>query len=76
MAEYLHFVCVPHGKKLLTKSSAVKEAPKGMFAFQQPYTHFLLQQWLLHTHGPDSCPTQIPQETNNAASVGEGNAGF
>lgn len=52
MAEYLHFVCVPHGKKLLTKSSAIKEAQKGMFAFQQPYTHFLLQQWVLHPHGP------------------------
>lgn len=38
MAEYLHFVCVSHGEKLLTKSSAIKEAQKGTFAFQQPLT--------------------------------------
>lgn len=38
MAEYLHFVCVSHGKKLLTKSSAIKEAQKGTFTFQQPLT--------------------------------------
>lgn len=38
MAEYLHFVCVSHEEKLLTKSSAIKEAQKGTFAFQQPLT--------------------------------------
>lgn len=38
MAEYLHFVCVSHGKKLLRKSSVMIEAQKGKFAFEQPLT--------------------------------------
>ena len=33
MARYLHFVCVLHGKKLLSKS-AIKATEKGMPAFQ------------------------------------------
>lgn len=35
MARYLHFACVPCGKKLLSKS-AIKAAEKRVFAFQQP----------------------------------------
>lgn len=33
MAEYLYFVCVSHGKKLLTKSSAIKEAQRVCWHF-------------------------------------------
>lgn len=50
MAGYLHFVCVSRGKKLLTKSSAIKEAEKGTFAFQQPLTLFSCSSRALHTH--------------------------